>query len=193
MPHRRFAPLLALVLGLLLPVVASAGPADSFVKDQQTELMGLLKKGKGCDKATPVLDRVLDYDALAHGSLADDWGNHSEAELQEFQRLLTGLVRKAYCKNISDIAGYDVGVDGEEKIDDGVLVKTVATSRSNRHEEPVHIDYLLHEVDGKWRAFDVVTESSSMVNNYRHQFRRVIKKDGFQKLLEKMAKKLRSG
>jgi phospholipid transport system substrate-binding protein len=189
----RVTALLTLCAGLLLPAVASADGASSFVKDQQSELMTLLKKGKKCDKVTPVLDRVLDYDALARGSLRDHWDERSAEERAEFQRLLTGLVRKAYCKNISEIAGYAVEVGEEERLEQGVFVKTVATSRTNKREEPVSIDYLLHEVDGKWKIRDVVTEGSSMVGNYRSQFRRVIKKDGFAKLLQKMEKKLKSG
>ena len=48
---------------------------------------------------------------------------------------------------------------------------------------------MLHQVGGQWRIFDVVTEGSSMVMNYRNQFGRIIKKDGFAELLRKMKSK----
>jgi ABC-type transporter MlaC component len=45
-------------------------------------------------------------------------------------------------------------------------------------------------VAGGWRVFDIVTEGSSLVHNYKHQFRRVIKKHGLAGLLKRMRAKL---
>ena len=42
----------------------------------------------------------------------------------------------------------------------------------------------------EWRAVDVVTEGSSMVNNYKAQFHKIIVKDGIPGLLKKMKGKL---
>jgi phospholipid transport system substrate-binding protein len=66
----------------------------------------------------------------------------------------------------------------------------VARNKKNEREEPVSIDYIVHKVDGKWRIYDIVTEGSSLVSNYKSQFRRVIKKNGFETLMDRMKKKL---
>ncbi len=187
----RLSTVLILSLALLVPAVASAEPADTFVGDQQQELMTLLRQPKKNDASvTRVLDRVLDYDALARSSLGPLWEERTPAEREEFQKLLTGLVRKSYKKSISDILGYDVTIAGRKDIDEKVLVETVAKSRTNAREEPVQIDYLLHQVDGHWKVADVVTEGSSMVGNYRSQFVKIVKKSGWDALLGKMRKKL---
>jgi phospholipid transport system substrate-binding protein len=55
------------------------------------------------------------------------------------------------------------------------------------------VDYLMHQVDGKWRIVDIVTEGTSLVGNYRSQFRRVIKKHGFPELLKRMKNKAGQG
>ena len=40
---------------------------------------------------------------------------------------------------------------------------------------------------------DIVTEGSSLVNNYKSQFHRAIQKDGFEALLKRMKDKLAKG
>jgi phospholipid transport system substrate-binding protein len=42
-------------------------------------------------------------------------------------------------------------------------------------------------------VIDVVTEGSSLVNNYKNQFHRVILKDGFEALMKRMKDKLAKG
>ncbi len=69
----------------------------------------------------------------------------------------------------------------------------MARNTKKSHEEPIGIDYVVHQVDGKWLIRDIVTEGSSLVINYRNQFRRTIKKHGFSGLLQKMKAKRDKG
>ena len=187
-----------LILGALLlaPAVAHAGEPEVFVKDKQGELGTLLKKPKAAAidaKIESIFDQMLDYDSLAKESLGDKWAQLSEAERTEFRNVLKQLVRNAYRKNLRKTLDYGIEYRGEEKANTGYLVRTVARHRTNSREEPVSIDYLVHKVDGRWRVQDIVTEGSSLVGNYRSQFRRVIKKNGFPELMRRMKKKLEKG
>ena len=47
--------------------------------------------------------------------------------------------------------------------------------------------------NGKWVVQDIETEGVSLVTSYRGQFLKIIKKDGFGKLIEKMKDKLAKG
>ena len=141
-------------------------------------------------KIGAVFDQLLDYDTLAKESLADHWNDRSEAERREFQNVLKQLVQRNYRKNLRKTLEYDVEYRGESKAKKGYLVRTVARNRKNTREEPISIDYVLHEVDGKWLVADIITEGSSLVNTYRSQFRRVIKKKGFDGLIKQMKAKL---
>jgi phospholipid transport system substrate-binding protein len=180
------------LLALSLSTPALADPAaEAFVKAQQTELAGLLKKGKSADKKVEgVFDEMLDYETLAKESLGKHWADRSDQEKKEFQDVLQRLVKNAYRRNLTKTLDYEVSFKGSSKAKKGVLVRTVARSKKNAREEPVSIDYVLHKVDGKWRVFDIVTEGSSLVNNYRNQFGRVIKKNSFAELMRRMKKKV---
>jgi len=103
------------------------------------------------------------------------------------------LVRAAYRKSLKRISDFDVEFKGEAQGETGQIVKTVAKSRSDARQEPISIDYVVHEVNGKWRVADIVTEGSSLVGNYRAQFRRIIKKNGFPELIKRMKTKLEKG
>ena len=103
--------------------------------------------------------------------------------------MLRRLVQRAYKKNIKKTLDYEVTYKGEGQVSKGHLVRTVARNKQKPREQPVSVDYVLHQVGGQWRIFDVVTEGSSMVMNYRNQFGRIIKKKGFEELLRKMRAK----
>jgi phospholipid transport system substrate-binding protein len=189
---RRLSVLAVLVVGLLVAAVAQASEAQSFLKNKQDELMALIKKDSGA-KLDTLFDQILDYDTLARDSLADEWDKRSPEERAEFQRLLTGLVRESYRKNLKRTVDYTIEFKGESKVQSGVLVQTVAKNRGKTREEPVSIDYVLHQVGGVWRIADIVTDGSSLVQNYRNQFRRILRKQGFPELLRKMKSKLDKG
>jgi phospholipid transport system substrate-binding protein len=190
---RRFSAFMAGLFALLLSVGAFAAEAETFVKSKQNELTVLLKQPKSNaaeQKIGQVFDQMLDYHGLAKDSLGDFWSELTPPQQQEFESLLKDLVRRAYRKNLRKTLDYEVAFQGEVKADRGQLVRTVARNKSNKREEPISVDYVLHQVNGEWRVYDIVTEGSSLLKNYQDQFRRIIKKKGFDELLRRMRRKV---
>lgn len=193
----RKAPLLAtLALALSLSLPAFAAEAENFVKGKHTELTELVSKAKSKDdekRLDAAFDAVFDYDGLAKATLKDSWDQRTPAERAEFTAVLKDLVRNSYRRNIKKTLGYEVDYKGEQDGDAGKVVRTVAHNKQNAREEPVSVDYVVHQVDGKWQIYDIVTEGSSLIRNYRNQFRRVIEKKGFEELLRRMKAKRDKG
>lgn len=191
MKRSRFFPLLlAAALGgsVLVANTALAGAATDMVKAKQTQLF---EKIRANDDAAVVslLDEMLDYDALAKASLGDQWGSRSDAEKAEFSGLLKQLVQQAYKKNLTKILDYDVEYVSESASGDVTKVTTKAKSRSDSREDPVEIAFSLK--NGK--VVDIETEGVSLVSSYKSQFTKIIKKDGFATLIQKMKDKLAGG
>jgi phospholipid transport system substrate-binding protein len=183
--------MLALTLGASS---AFAGPATDAVKSKQTALIALIKAG-GADsqkKIEAVFDEMLDYNALAEASLGTEWAPRSDAEKAQFTDLLKQLSRKAYEKNLKKILDYDIDYISEAAADGGVLVKTQAKQKGGG-ADPVGIDFKLVQKNGAWKVVDLVTEDVSLVASYRSQFTKIIKKDGFPALIQKMKDKLAKG
>jgi phospholipid transport system substrate-binding protein len=184
--------LAALAFSWSLALPAFAAEAENFVKDKQTELSALVGKAKSPEdekKLDAAFDAVFDYNSLAKETLKEYWEQRTPAERAEFTSVLKDLVRNAYRRNLKKTLGYSVDYKGESDADSGKIVKTVAHNTKNSREEPVSVDYVVHQVDGKWLINDIVTEGSSLVRNYRNQFRRVIQKHGFDELLKRMKTK----
>ncbi len=186
----------ALAIGLSLTGSAFAAEAENFVKGKHTELTELVSKAKTADdekKLDAAFDAVFDYQGLAKATLKDSWDARTPAERSEFTLVLKDLVRNAYRRNIKKTLGYEVDYRGEEDGESGKVVRTVAHNKKNNREEPVSIDYVVHQVDGKWLINDIVTEGASMARTYRNQFRKVVEKKGFDELLKRMKAKRDKG
>lgn len=185
-----FATLLAM-LTFTLAGSAFAGPAMDTVKAKQTVLFDLLRQNNQ-PKIDAVFDEMLDYQALAEASLGPEWAPRSDAEKAQFTSLLKQLVRNAYQKNLKKIIDFDVSYLGEEPAGDAVVVKTASKPKDPR-EDPVEINFKMIS-DGKgWKVQDIVTEGASMVQGFRRDFLKVINKDGFPTLIQKMKDKLAKG
>lgn len=184
-----------LLVGLFLAGAASADPgAEAWVKDQRTQLLGALKKGgsaKTDPKVAAIVDNMLDYPTLCEDSLGKEWSRRTAEERKQFCELLDALVRRTYRRNLDKtLVDYKVIYKDVVVVKKGVRVPTVVKNQKKRREEPTQIEYLVHKVNGQWQIRDVTTEGSSMVRNYRRQFRKIIKKHGFPELLKRMQKKL---
>lgn len=190
--------LAAAAVSLLMTVFASglafAGPATDVVKTKQTALFELLKDSAANQKkVSAVFDEMLDYAALAEASLGSEWAARTDAEKAEFSDLLKQLVRKAYEKNLKKTLNFDIEYVAEEAKGEAVLVKTKAVSKTNKREEPIEISFKMAQKEGVWRVVDIITEEVSLVSSYRSQFTKIIKKDGFPKLITKMKDKIAKG
>jgi phospholipid transport system substrate-binding protein len=184
----------AFALSLSLP--AFGAEAENFVKGKHTELAELVSKAKSAEdekKLDAAFDAVFDYDALAKATLKDSWEQRTPTERAEFTTILKDLVRNAYRRNIKKTLGYEIDYKGEEDGEAGKVVRTVAHNTKNNREEPVSIDYVVHQVGGKWLINDIVTEGASLAHTYRNQFRKVIEKKGFDELLKRMKTKRDKG
>lgn len=173
---------------------AFAGAATDVVKSRQTTLFSLIKQGTPDSekKIAALFDDMLDYPALTEGSLGSEWASRTDAEKAQFSDLLKQLVRKAYERNLKKIVDANVDYLGEDAAEGAVMVKT-KTKPKDARDEPIEIAFKISNKGGTWRVQDIVTEGVSLVSSYRSQFTKIVKKDGFPTLIQKMKDKLAKG
>jgi phospholipid transport system substrate-binding protein len=184
---------LMLSLGLTIAGAAFAGPATDVVKAKQTTLFELLQKPGNEQKVASTLDEMIDYPAMAEASLGSEWAARTDAEKAQFSDLLKQLVRRSYERNLKKTLSYNIEYIGETEKNGKVVVATKAVPKSDKRAEPVEIDYTLAQKDGKWRIQDIKTDGVSLVSSYRSQFTKIVKKDGFPTLIQKMKDKIAKG
>jgi phospholipid transport system substrate-binding protein len=191
-----------LLVGAATPALAFAAPqgASSFIEHQHQTVREILqRKSANADQdaarkrdLASALQGLLDFEELSRRALVDHWTTLTPTQQQEFVSLLRQLVERNYQRNMESTLDFQITYSDEIKGGDGIVVQTVARSRKNRRAPEVSIDYTLVAKDSGYRVFDVVTDGVSLVTNYRTQFNRIIRKDGWDKLIERMRARLSS-
>jgi phospholipid transport system substrate-binding protein len=185
--------------------VASAGkdgPGTKAVRGANDKISALLAKDvvAGSAEETELARQVtasvrgfLDVDALGKRALVDHWDSLTATQQTKFLDLLRGLIEDNYVKGLRANVEYKVKYKSEAKQTDGTrLVKTEIKTTRHGHPYTIKVDYVLEQSGKSWKAFDVVTDKVSLVENYRTQFNKIIDKDGFDGLIKKMEKKRQS-
>lgn len=174
--------------------LATTGQAAlDFVKQKHSELQVAVKAAKDPKtdaKLLAIFDAMLDYDAISRDSLGSEWDKLTEAQRSEFSGVLKQLVQNSYRKNLRDPSDYTVSFVGADESSRGVLVKSTAQSKSNKREKALTINYLVSTTAQGPKVRDVITDDVSLVGNYQSQFKRILKKKGFDGLIEQMRKQL---
>jgi phospholipid transport system substrate-binding protein len=172
---------------------AQAAKAEAFIKTKHNKVRAVLRKPdtpKRAEELTDLLGEFLDYQRLAELSLAGEWDKRSKKELDHFVSLLRQLVERQYQRNMESTLDYKVKWVGTEAIDEGVKVMSSARSVTKKRQPPITIDYSMSRGGKDWKVFDIFTDDVSLVRNYKRQFRRVIKEEGWKGLIDRMEKKL---
>lgn len=197
-------PILSFLFMLALVAVpsmarAADGPGTKAVKSANDTIAALLKQKaapgseaekKAAAKVTESVRGFLDIDELGRRALGDHWATLSESQKTEFLAVLRGLIEDNYIKGLRANLQYQIAYKGETpNPDKTVLVKTEITAKKKGRPIKIAVDYILVDGGGKLRAFDIKTDGVGLVENYRAQFDKIIKKDGFEGLLTKMKKK----
>jgi len=174
---------------------AEAARAEQFIRAKHNKVRQVLRKPDTPQRAielTDLLGEFLDYDHLAKLSLDTEWDRRTPRERELFVNLLRQLVERQYQHNMESTLDYKVKWVGTESIDEGVKVKSSARSTTKKRQPPIDIDYSMALTGKRWKVFDIFTDEVSLVVNYKRQFRRVIKDEGWNGLIERMQKKLKA-
>ena len=129
---------------------------------------------------------LFDFEEIARRALSRHWAGRTRAEQAEFTGLFTELLERSHVGKIESYSGEKIVYTGE------VVDGTYATVRSRiitRRRSDTALDYRLHEIDGRWKVYDVLIDGVSFVSTYRSEFNRVIQSSSYEELLERLRKK----
>ncbi len=198
---------LGLVLALLVTqgllanrvLAKGQGPGTKVVRAANETISGLLKKNVApgsaeeaalAAKVTDSVRELLNIDALGKSSLSKHWEALAPKQRQEFLSLLRKLIEARYVEGLRANLEYDVKYLGEIEQSGGMrLVKTEIIAMRRGRPHSIAVDYQLTRNGKAWQAFDVITDGVGLIENYRAQFNSIIKKKGFEGLLELMRKR----
>jgi phospholipid transport system substrate-binding protein len=176
-------------------VPAAASPLP-VLKKRTGEVAALLKQEtqegtRAHERKKARMKRIIrsffDYGELARRSLGIHWKDRSSAERKEFVALLRQLIEDRVLSSLTSHAEFtveygEVSIEGKSS-----SVKTVVRIPD---KPEIEIEYKFSRRGSRWFLYDLVTDGTSLVRNYRSQFNRIIQRDGYQALVQKMRDKL---
>ncbi len=136
-----------------------------------------------------IVDRYFNFDEMAKGALGHPWKEQTPEKRAEFTSLFKQLLFNTYVDRLQNYTGANekVSYDSQQIDGDYAVVRTHVFYQG----KDADIDYRLHRMDGKWKAYDVVVEGVSLLVNYRSQFSSILANESFDSLLQRLREKVR--
>jgi phospholipid transport system substrate-binding protein len=173
---------------LPLPAVAPLGPLE-LVKSSLSRVLTIVQSqsasatqaGKRRAEIRQAAVEMFDFDDMSRRILAQHWKDGSPQEQEEFVRLFTELLERAYLTSIgtyplASITFQDESING--------AYAQVRSRMSGGRGGNVAIEYRLFESDGRWAVYDVAVDGISLISSYRSQFNSILRRSSFAELLQ---------
>ena len=165
-------------------IKATVDKAQVVLKDPR--LKSATKQSERREQLKQVLFSRFNFAEMAKRSLGANWTRRTPQEQEEFVRLFTEVLERAYADIIESYIDEKI-VYLAEKVDSGYadVNSKIVTNKGEEYS----INYRAQLVGNEWKVYDVVAENISLVNNYRSQFNRVIAKSSYEELVRRLKDK----
>jgi len=124
----------------------------------------------------------VDSDRMSRLVLGRYWRTASASQKTAFTEQFQQLLVRTYAGPLSKLGNQTIKVTGTKPGADKDEVE-VQSMISGGDMGSVPVDYRLAAVDGHWKAYDVVIDGISLVNNYRSSFGQVVRQKGLDSLI----------
>jgi phospholipid transport system substrate-binding protein len=137
-----------------------------------------------------IVSGFLDFEELAHRSLARHWDGLAPKQRTEFVSVLRDLIERNYIKQVHGQPNYEIHFRKEAVANSEATVDATLDTSNDGKKVSVEMEYKLLFKGGRWLVYDVITDEQSMLENYRAEFNKIITKESFDALLKRMRKRL---
>ena len=155
---------------------------DPAIQSQPLEKVARIKR---------LVTDVADVRGAAAAVLDREWQARTPAEREEFTRLFAEFLERGMVARlagtVSPVNGMIMTWRGETQAGDEARVTTMVESRDGRK---ILVEYRMYERRGRWLVRDVVVDGISTIDNYRAQFRRVLRQGSYAALIAQLRAKL---
>ncbi len=136
------------------------------------------------DQLKDIINGIIYYPAMAEIALGDTYNEIDEETREEFVDLFATMIRDNSLNRLdiyrADVVYNDIDVEGN-----------TATANTTAQLEDVRtsVDYKMEIIDGEWRITDMSIDDVSTAESYNRQFQSIIRKRGFDALLESLRRR----
>ncbi|MCC6932798.1 MAG: ABC transporter substrate-binding protein [Deltaproteobacteria bacterium] len=170
------------IIAPLAKVQATIESCQSAVRAKKSQLSEeQLKK-----ELEVIIRPVFDFREMAKRCLGSNWADGKPEQQEEFVSLFSELLARTYLNKI--IKGIEDSTFSypENRVEKD---RAIVMTQIKNNDEKIAIDYRLFLKDNSWLIYDVIIENVGLVSNYRAEFSAIIRKEGYEGLLERLRKK----
>lgn len=193
--------LFTFLLGLLLagigavPAAQTASAQDesasvrALLQERDREIKAVLAEVSDTaaerDRLKDVINAGIDFRAMGRTALGPFWSEITPDQRDEFVNVFSAIVRNQSLSNLNvyntKVSYKDVTVEGDSAY---ALTSTVYK------DVPTDVAYVLGRDEDEWRVHDIIIDDVSTADGYARSFQTVIRKRGFDTLMQSLNKKL---
>jgi phospholipid transport system substrate-binding protein len=153
---------------------------------QDQELKKPARTDERVARLRKIADACFDYGEMAKRSLGGQWNKLGEKDRQEFVDLFTEFLTATFVEKIHSYSDEEVKFLNEWLEGNYAEVKSIMVGKKTE----VPLDYRLMKKDGDWKAYDVVADGISLVQNYRGQFTKILRSSSYEHLVQILREKI---
>lgn len=133
-----------------------------------------------------IINGIINYTAMAEYALEETYDTLSAEQRKEFVDLFSTIIRDQSLNKLdiyrAEVTYNDIKVNG-----DSAVVNT--TAQLDKVRTPVIYRMLYEEPNDQWVVIDMVIDDVSTAGSYRRQFQNIIRKKGYDSLVETLRKR----
>lgn len=137
-------------------------------------------------KLKDIINGIIDYSAMAEYALQQTYDTLGMKQREKFVDLFSTIVRDQSMNKL-DIYRADVQYNAIKVTGDSAFISTTVTLEQVR--TPVHYKMEYRSSSRRWVVVDMIIDDVSTAESYRKQFQNIIRKRGYDFLVETLRKR----
>lgn len=185
---------LLLILAFSIPIVTAQSAEEAAIRqlmerrDRQIKTLlgpsGSTYTESQREELKQIINGIIDYDAMAKIALQETYNQATVPQRTEFVKLFSQVIRD---QSLAKLDVYRAQVIYNKITTDGKTAKVETTAILNSVRTPVW--YTLEKRGTQWVITDMAVDNVSTAESYRRSFQNVIRRRGFDGLLENLRRR----
>jgi phospholipid transport system substrate-binding protein len=192
--------LFLLPLFLFLPSAMAQGQElgpEDLVKKITSEVMTAIKTDKELaagnrQKAIQLAEEkvlpYIDFQEATRLAVGRSWREATPEQRKRLVDEFRSMLVRTYSNALHGYEGQEMKVL-PSRVKPGETEATVRNQFTRAGGKPVPIDYQMRKTDNGWKIYDITVEGISLVLTYRSEFDQVVKQEGIDGLIKRLAQK----
>lgn len=192
--------LLPLITGLFFMAQASAQELspDQLVQKITNDVLAAVKSDKQLaagdkEKALKLAEEkvlpYVDFEYATRLAVGRPWRQATPEQKKELVTQFRNMLVRTYSNSISAYQGQTLKVLPSRGKENSADEATVRTQFIRPGGQPLGIDFAMHKAGSDWKVYDITVEGVSLVLTYRSEFDAVVKQEGIDGLIKRLAEK----